>query len=298
MMDSRKRTSNEYVAALEEERRKITMFQRELPLSLDLVTQAIEACRRELSGTTTEHDVPDCSEQTSGECPVTEEFIPIKPNSSSYDDEEENGSDCDKKRPLKRTRSKSDWLRSVQLWNQPPDGTDPPSPKQMKCVPRKALVTEVKRNGAFHPFQKENITAAPAAAVALAPPSQVLPSAMSSTADATPTVAGTSSVVSDGGNKQKEEVDKEGEGKRKRRRCWSPELHRRFLHALQQLGGSHEIPFAYKATESRCPKQQQPGSRSTVCSRGRDMGPAGGIRSGYGRWHGRHSSRSGCSAGC
>ncbi|CAN1296313.1 Transcription factor HRS1 [Linum perenne] len=193
MMDRRKR-SNDYVDALEEERRKVLVFQRELPLCLELVTQAIEACRRELSGTTTEHEVPgksDCSEQTSGECPVTEEFIPIKPNSSCDEDEK-----CDK-RPLKRTRSrnveqkeKSDWLRSVQLWNQPPD---PPSPKQVQLL-------------------ADDNTA--------------------------PAAAGTSS-VSDGGNKQKDESDKEGQGSRKRRRCWSPELHRRFLHALQQLGGSH-----------------------------------------------------------
>lgn len=26
---------------------------------------------------------------------------------------------------------------------------------------------------------------------------------------------------------------------RKRRRCWSPDLHRRFVNALQQLGGPH-----------------------------------------------------------
>jgi hypothetical protein len=28
---------------------------------------------------------------------------------------------------------------------------------------------------------------------------------------------------------------------RKARRCWAPELHRRFLQALQQLGGSHGL---------------------------------------------------------
>lgn len=28
-------------------------------------------------------------------------------------------------------------------------------------------------------------------------------------------------------------------GQRKQRRNWSPELHKRFLNALQQLGGSH-----------------------------------------------------------
>ena len=33
--------------------------------------------------------------------------------------------------------------------------------------------------------------------------------------------------------------DKDSNQHRKARRCWSPELHRRFLDALQQLGGSH-----------------------------------------------------------
>lgn len=72
---------------------------------------------------------------------------------------------------------------------------------------------EVKRNGsggAFQPFKKEKSGAAAAA---------------SSTAET--------------GRSKKE--DKESESQRKQRRCWSPELHRRFLQALQQLGGSHGI---------------------------------------------------------
>lgn len=31
---------------------------------------------------------------------------------------------------------------------------------------------------------------------------------------------------------------------RKQRRCWSPELHRRFVNALQQLGGAQGIRFS------------------------------------------------------
>lgn len=67
---------------------------------------------------------------------------------------------------------------------------------------------EVKRDGggAFHPFKKET-AAAPAS---------------------------TSSTAENGGRGG----DKK-EAQRKARRCWSPELHRRFLQALQQLGGSH-----------------------------------------------------------
>ncbi|EPS61273.1 hypothetical protein M569_13525, partial [Genlisea aurea] len=32
---------------------------------------------------------------------------------------------------------------------------------------------------------------------------------------------------------------KQAKEERKARRCWSPELHQRFLHALQRLGGSN-----------------------------------------------------------
>ncbi|CAI0459032.1 unnamed protein product [Linum tenue] len=305
--DQRKRC-HEYVDALEEERRKIQVFQRELPLCLELVTQAIEAYRRELSGstpteyTTTVPGQSDCSEHTSsGGGPVLEEFIPIKPqhNSSCNDDDEEEeeenenenhrhtnhhnedddhrGSGGDGERSLKRNRSqneetednkssssnkKSDWLRSVQLWNQSPD---PPLPNEE--VPRKAVVKEVRRNGsggAFQPFQKEKnssggggggfvgksnggggggggnhdntITVATAAATT---PSSVL----SSSAAAAGTSGGAPSVSNTNSNKQQQQkfVDnKEAQAQqRKQRRCWSPELHRRFLHALQQLGGSH-----------------------------------------------------------
>lgn len=82
---------------------------------------------------------------------------------------------------------------------------------------------EVKKNGgAFHPFKRDkvlgtNLTPAEAAAT-------------SSTAETT---------TGCGSGSRKEE--KEGQSQRKTRRCWSPELHRRFLHALQQLGGSHGV---------------------------------------------------------
>lgn len=91
-------------------------------------------------------------------------------------------------------------------------------------------MTEVKRNGsggAFHPFKKEKIAAAAAAQP---------PTAASSTAE---TDRSNGNASGGGGGSKKEE--KEGQCQRKQRRCWSPELHRRFLQALQQLGGSHGI---------------------------------------------------------
>ncbi|PIN23693.1 hypothetical protein CDL12_03586 [Handroanthus impetiginosus] len=224
----------DYIQALEEERRKIQVFQRELPLCLELVTQAIETCKQQLSGTTTEYNIngqSECSEQTSSDdVPVFEEFIPLKRASSDSDGEEQdskkpkNESNKDGKDNNEKNSKKSDWLRSVQLWNQTPD---PPSKQDS---PRKVAVVEVKRTGsggAFHPFKKEKSVSS-GGATAEPPTNRPLPPASTSS------TAGTGG--SGGGNKKEE---KEGQSQRKARRCWAPELHRRFLEALQQLGGSH-----------------------------------------------------------
>ncbi|KAG8366574.1 hypothetical protein BUALT_Bualt17G0094100 [Buddleja alternifolia] len=228
---------HDYIHALEEERRKIQVFERELPLCLELVTQAIEACKQQLSGTCSEnnlHGQSECnSEQTSSDVPVLEEFIPIKRASSESDGEEQES--C--KKPKNDTNyanksdvniiandknsKKSDWLRSAQLWNQSPD---PPSKEDLD---NKVVVPEVKKNGscgAFHPFKKEKSVATSA------PP-------RGTTVNTAAPPASTSYTAGSGGGNKKEE--KEGQCERKARRCWSAELHKRFLQALQQLGGSH-----------------------------------------------------------
>ncbi|GLT91762.1 hypothetical protein SLE2022_096350 [Rubroshorea leprosula] len=219
---------HDYVEALEEERRKIQVFQRELPLCLELVTQAIETCRRELSGSTTTEYVhggqSECSEQTSSDGPVLEEFIPIKKGSSSEEDEQESHKPDNNIKEKNGDKKKSDWLRSVQLWNN--QSPDPPSKGD---APKNGGVVEVRRNGgAFQPFHREKNG------------DKSVPSVTKPTASVPPTA--TSSTTENGtkesnGNIKKEE--KEAQASRKQRRCWSPELHRRFLHALQQLGGSN-----------------------------------------------------------
>lgn len=40
-------------------------------------------------------------------------------------------------------------------------------------------------------------------------------------------------------SKSQPQTQQQQQAFRKQRRCWSPELHRRFIDALQQLGGSH-----------------------------------------------------------
>lgn len=86
------------------------------------VSVAIEACRKELSGTTTSEQ---CSEQTTSVCggPVFEEFIPIKKSSLCQEEEEEEDGEHESSPELEQigNNKKSDWLRSVQLWTPSPD---------------------------------------------------------------------------------------------------------------------------------------------------------------------------------
>lgn len=99
-------------------------------------------------------------------------------------------------------------------------------------------VIEVKRNGnggAFHPFKKEKSGGTRTATNS--PCSVPAAAGSSSTETAGGCSGGGGSGSGSGGNKE----DKEGQSQRKARRCWSPELHRRFLNALQQLGGSHGL---------------------------------------------------------
>ncbi|XP_027366648.1 transcription factor HHO3-like isoform X2 [Abrus precatorius] len=216
-----------YIQALEEERRKIQVFPKELPLSLELVTQAIEACKQQLSGTTTEYNLngqSECSEQTtSTEGPVLEEFIPIKKRASSpYCDEDDEDEQHSHKQNVSKDnknndKTKSDWLRSVQLWN-----PDPPAEEK---VPVMDLKRSGNSGGAFLPFHKEERAIKTSESLSEAPSSARVPAASSKTITVTGENAGSSK-------------REEREGRRKQRRCWSQDLHKRFLHALQQLGGA------------------------------------------------------------
>ncbi|KAK1416164.1 hypothetical protein QVD17_31952 [Tagetes erecta] len=193
------RRYKEYIAALDEELKKIQVFERELPLCLQLVSQAIERCRQQMSSLTITESSFDgqsdqCSDQTSSDpFPVLEEFIPMKATSSTnYEDLDHDDHD---QRQLKQQLSShdqsmftctKDWLASAQLSIQAPN-----PPIEEELFSEKTLTMEKKKT------------------------------TIGSSAD------GDGSGGEDRGRSKKE------------RRCWSPELHRRFLHALQQLGGAH-----------------------------------------------------------
>ncbi|KVI05329.1 transcription factor HHO3-like [Cynara cardunculus var. scolymus] len=232
----------EYIGALEEERRKIRVFERELPLCLELVSKAIERCRQEMSRDCFNVQSDQYSEQTSNEGPVLEEFIPIKRNLFTNEDEGEgqqqqeqqlshkskNICSQDKSSPFSL---KPDWLTSAQLSIQSPD-----PPIEEDLLSKKLFATEVNRNGYgdYHPFKKKKSSCA---ALTTGVEKSLTCAAM------VPTAAVSSSVDTDGGGGDGGGGGSKGEDKGKsnikERRCWSTELHRRFLHALQQLGGAH-----------------------------------------------------------
>ncbi|KAG0463906.1 hypothetical protein HPP92_019527 [Vanilla planifolia] len=207
-----KRPLRDLVEALEEERRKIQMFSRELPLCLQLVTEAIEKSRRQM-----------VSEEAFSESPVLEEFIPLRPTSSS-------GSDVSF-RDKGKADYKPDWLRSVQLWGPAvPDD----SPEAGSTLRKPVALKARKVGGAFQPFEREK----------LAPvfPRPYLEAAVSSNITmAMEGKEGMGGVEEKANNKVEEGFEGQSlsprQPNRKQRRCWSPDLHRNFLHALDHLGG-------------------------------------------------------------
>ncbi|XP_042380791.1 transcription factor NIGT1-like [Zingiber officinale] len=210
MADREQRSRHDYVRDLEVERKKIEVFQRELPLSLQLITQAIESVEGQM-----------CEEErsVSGNEPVLAEFIPLKPSLASTVEE-----DVEISEPAAiGFDAKPDWLRSAQLWNQCADTGTKVEP------PKRPIAVSVKRmGGAFQPFEREKHAAPP-------------PLVSASAAACSNTSGSGSGGGGDGNGRCGGAKEKEGQSQtnRKVRRCWSPELHRCFLDALQLLGGIH-----------------------------------------------------------
>ncbi|CAL4888178.1 unnamed protein product [Urochloa decumbens] len=234
---------SEYLLALEEERRKIQVFKRELPLCLQLVTQTIEGMKSQMDGVGSEETVSDHG-------PVLEEFMPLKPSLSLSSEEHESAAhDAEdaaetppggQSPPIEAKKVMPDWLQSVQLWGQEPQ-QQPSSPrKEVLCKP--VALNARKTGGAFRPFEKEKRTEIPPSSTTAAASSAVVGDSCDKAAADMAEEHSDKEMNKHGKDKGKDSKDKEGQSQapnRKPRRCWAPELHRRFLQALQQLGGSH-----------------------------------------------------------
>lgn len=195
-----------------------------------------------------------------GTRPVLEEFIPIKQSNS-----QEN---CDQK--ASNISDKANWMTSVQLWSQASEGTKPQStinsiPKEsdnnigfMSVSPKLGLDNKHRSGGAFLPFSKERNSFQGSSASLRALPELAIASSEKEMeekkcADQAEIVTGSKREDSSGKG-EKGAVASEaqttstnttsGQAQRKARRCWSPDLHRRFVNALQMLGGSQGITIS------------------------------------------------------
>ncbi|KAL4383324.1 hypothetical protein GQ457_15G014020 [Hibiscus cannabinus] len=206
-----------FVKRLEEEMRKIDAFKRELPLCMILLNDAIVALKEESM---------QCMSRNVE--PVLEEFIPLKNKKGSSQSEEDGALITNKKEKdsnnsgnCNNNKDKKTWMSSVQLWNTDRDcsidrkldskqrniGDSTQGCKNQggatACMPFKADLSF-----AMNHVQRDQGQVVPGQFLLLPPMlSQIFGLYHQQTA-------------------------------RKQRRCWSPELHCRFVNALQQLGGS------------------------------------------------------------
>ncbi|KAL6274747.1 hypothetical protein ACE6H2_025439 [Prunus campanulata] len=261
----------EFLSRLEEERLKIDAFKRELPLSMQLLTTAVEASRQQLQAYRANIQGPNR--------PVLEEFIPLKHSPTEGSEKTTN-----------TTSDKANWMTSAQLWSQASDhinATKPQSitsPKEtdigFSVSPKLGLDAKQHRSyggGAFHPFSKDrnscpSPTLRPLPELALASPEnnkaadmlmedKIIKSCNSETthengminssanngncseqAKLLATGGINNSNISEGQTQTTTTTatnnQSQSQTHRKARRCWSPDLHRRFVNALQMLGGS------------------------------------------------------------
>ncbi|KAL8152518.1 hypothetical protein V2J09_010278 [Rumex salicifolius] len=226
----------EYLCGLEDERLKIDAFKRELPLCMQLLTNATST--------------------TQGKRPILEEFIPIKHTNS------EGPSDQHTTPNTNNSADKANWMTSAQLWSQTNEGATTTTTKQSASSKDYEIVNDPKlsllditnndnnnnkqRNttngGAFLPFTKERVSNYTLPDLALtsnereAEEIKCLKNENGFASESSRKVNGTNGM--DITQLNVNGASATNQAHRKQRRCWSPDLHRRFVNALQMLGGS------------------------------------------------------------
>ncbi|PSS26084.1 Myb family transcription factor EFM like [Actinidia chinensis var. chinensis] len=238
---------DDFVKRLEDEMRKIDGFKRELPLSMMLLNDAIVILKEESM---------QC--RTTNIEPVLEEFIPLKKNC----DEEEKIEAI----KVKDNKDKVDWMSSVQLWNTHDSKTmDSKKQNSLKGGEEKCK----KRTGsrAFMSFdeclRKEDKGGLSVAGLSLGiknPRGKVSSNGLVSKTRGIRPVS--SSTPNNKPNLQAGPPQPQYQNARKQRRCWSPELHRRFVSALQQLGGPQD--FTAFMSFDECLRKEDKGGLSVA----------------------------------
>nr|GMC63435.1 myb family transcription factor EFM [Ipomoea batatas] len=226
----------EFLARLEEERLKIDAFKRELPLCMQLLTNAMEASRQQLQSYRANNEGGTTR-------PVLEEFIPLKNSSSSCDN---NGGAEKMAAAANMAADKANWMTSAQLWSDQGNELGAGGKKQQPCSI--GVITS------SSPTENEIIGSSPAPTLALASScednieadkknnnvSEIIIVNNPPSNKANNHSGGDASSMSqpDGQTTSATAAAAATQPQRKARRCWSPDLHRRFVNALQMLGGS------------------------------------------------------------
>jgi hypothetical protein len=185
-----------------------------------------------------------------GPKPVLEEFIPLKHPSSEGSEKAINASD------------KANWMTSAQLWSQAGEETKQQSPVTSPKESdigfgvnlKQALENKPRNGGAFLPFSKDRnscgsqaLRELPELALASSPDKEMEDkknpeSDMRRESSCRVMNNGTAVIEQAKGPDCQTNTTANGttttQTHRKARRCWSPDLHRRFVNALQMLGGS------------------------------------------------------------
>lgn len=189
---------------------------------------AVEASRRQL----------ETYQASQGTRPVLEEFIPLKQSSAELSDNTSNKSE------------KTNWMTTAQLWSQANDGSKCNAAKMsssdetvqgFSITPKLSLDNKERNGGGFLPFSRERN-------FCTNPPELTLASVNKEIEEKK--CLGPANGMSSSGKEHCTKAEKEKgmaneagaqtttQPQRKARRCWSPDLHRRFVNALQMLGGS------------------------------------------------------------
>ncbi|XP_064963065.1 transcription factor HHO2-like isoform X2 [Musa acuminata AAA Group] len=205
----------ESIKILEEEKRKIEAFQRELPLCMHLLGEVIDGLKKE-------------TERCGGGCfgRVLRELLPVESRV------EEDGE--------VKVDDKMNWMSSAQLWsdNYGENDISHENHEEGRRQGKENLFLECKSpggDGAFLPFEALSTVSAsseekkPAAALPDRRGCGRGPKSVGRAPESSPapaTVCGRLGFQS------------QHQPSRKARRCWSQELHRRFTLAIQQLGGA------------------------------------------------------------
>ncbi|CAA0827618.1 Homeodomain-like superfamily protein [Striga hermonthica] len=239
----------DYASRLRDEMKKVDAFKRELPLCLLLLRDAIVA---------TEDELAQCRKSSAE--PVLEEFIPMKRicRDEGFDKVESRRDREDS------CRDKMNWMSSVQLWN----SDDHPSPdtelnsdkltlklddtNRKRTEEEMNLFQNVKSRTVVKPLVpfagctnfpvmskgKDDRHEFPIPNLSLCTPELKSSIEGLNSIGFSPKSCSSRSGSPSSANVQSNLRTGDHQSARKQRRCWSPDLHRQFINALQQLGGA------------------------------------------------------------